>query len=308
MFLNDNTYLQEIPQLVRLFQRSFDRSLDPQYLKWRYLDNPLKELLVNVHIEDAIIVANYSASPCMLNIDGHSVKTALSMTTMTDPLFAGRGLFSKLASELYKYMIEKEYTMIWGFPNTNSHYAFINKLDWIDTYELPTMKLVLRDKVSKGLNIEIDDQFLLNYEQSQHLAGLIHVVKDKKYLQWRYARNPLNQYTNLVLVHDGYVSSYCVVKVYQQQLDIIDFQAKNRDEGQLLLRQAIQFATDKNLDAINCWAPRHHFMHGLCERLGFINREPITYLGARALNPALHNKNIYDYSNWFIQMGDSDVY
>ncbi len=308
MLLNNDTYLQKIPQLANLFKRSFGRSIDPLFLKWRYFDNPHGEMLVNVQIEDETIIANYSASPCILNIDGYSLKTALSMTTMTDPAFAGRGLFNKLASELYNHMTEKRYGMIWGFPNFNSHYSFVNKLGWTDIYELPTMQLVLKAQPIDSGCFETDNQFLLNYEQSQNFSGLNYVVKDHKYLQWRYARNPLNQYTNVVLAHDGYVSSYCVIKSYQQQLDIVDFQAKDRDEGHVLLRQVMHFALKNDMEAVNCWAPRHHFMHGLCERLGFVNREPITYLGAKVLASGLQNNSVYNYSKWFIQMGDSDVY
>jgi hypothetical protein len=308
LFLNHDTYLQEIPQLVGLFQRSFGRSLDPQYLKWRYVDNPCQDLLVNVHFENEAIVANYSASPCMLKIDGQSVKTALSMTTMTDPMFAGRGLFNKLACELYEYMTEKNYAMVWGFPNSNSHYAFMNKLKWVDIYEIPTMKFVLNKRVEKNIIYTSDNQFLLNYERSQYLGDLIHVVKNAKYLQWRYASNPNNQYTNLVISQHGCVSSYCVIKRYNQQVDIVDLQAQNRDEGQSLLLQAIQWASENDLGAVNCWAPRHHFMHGLCERLGFTNGEPVTYLGARTLSTVPQSKRINDYSRWYLQMGDSDVY
>ena len=54
--------------------------------------------------EEDKLIGHYAASPIELIIDGEKIKTALSMTTMTDPEFGGKGIFSKLASSLYREM------------------------------------------------------------------------------------------------------------------------------------------------------------------------------------------------------------
>ncbi len=307
MFLSHDEYLENIDGLAGLFLKSFGRGIRKDFLKWRYVDNPTKEIFVNIIKDENRIIANYSASPCQLSINGIARKSALSMTTMTDPEFAGRGLFQKLAEELYDSLQEKGYSAVWGFPNNQSHKTFNTKLKWQDIYEIPTMSL--RVNMSKDLkpsgSVVYDNGFLLEYSPVVSIKDLIHVVKDQTYLQWRYLRNPINAYVNIVVKNGEKASSYCVVKKYNMELDLVDFQASDAEQGIELIRSVIEYAKEQHLEKINCWAPRHHFMHGICERHGFANGEPITYLGVRSFGAF---ELSCDYSDWFIQMGDSDVY
>ena len=99
-----------------------------------------------------------------------------------------------------------------------------------------------------------------------------------------------------------------VFKYYGQCLDIVDFQAFSHDEAEYLLQAVIEIANDHKLSYINCWAPVHHFIHPLCTKYEFRNSTPITYFGGRILDKQLTQKDYLNYSNWYIQMGDSDVY
>lgn len=312
MFLTKDAYENNIKLLADLFEKSFNRKISTEFLRWRYLQNPTNDILACVSFDGERLVANYSASPCVLNICGNPTKTALSMTTMTDPDYTGKGLFTRLAMELYQLMLEKDYVMIWGFPNRNSHLNFVNKLKWLDIYEIPTMNLNLNDLVKRidvsNNEVVTDNCFELDYSTLCSGKGwLISIDKNQQYLQWRYCRNPFNNYVNFVLHQRGTVSSFCVIKVYGKDLDIVDFQAVDRDQGMVLLLTAIDYAMKMELNSVNCWAPRHHFFHSLCERLGFCNKEPITYFGARLLKDGGLNQ-ISEFSKWYLQMGDSDVY
>lgn len=44
------------------------------------------------------------------------------------------------------------------------------------------------------------------------------------------------------------------------------------------------------------------------ERIGFHNGEPITYFGALALQAYLNQTELYDFRQWYLTMGDSDVF
>lgn len=312
MFLTKDTYEKNIQLLADLFETSFNRKISTEFLRWRYLHNPTNDILACVSFDAERLVANYSASPCIMNIFGKPTKTGLSMTTMTDPDYSGKGLFTRLAMELYQLMLENDYNMIWGFPNRNSHLNFIDRLKWLDIYEIPTMHLNIADLVKRidvsNNEVVTDNCFELDYSTScAGKSGLISIEKNQQYLQWRYCRNPVNNYVNFVLHHRGFTSSFCVIKVYRKQLDIVDFQAVDKDQGMALLLTTINYALKLELNSINCWAPRHHFFHSLCERLGFYNKEPITYFGARHIT-AGGLKQISEFSNWYLQMGDSDVY
>ena len=313
MFLTKDTYEKNIQLLAELFERSFNRKISTEFLRWRYLHNPISDILACVSFDSKRLVANYSASPCILNIFGKLTKTGISMTTMTDPDYTGKGLFTQLAVELYQLMPEKDYNMIWGFPNRNSHLNFINRLKWVDIYEIPTMHLNLENLVKRidvsNKEVVTDNSFELDYSTACAGKGeMISIEKSQQYLQWRYCHNPVNNYVNFVLSQGRFITSFCVIKVYGRQLDIVDFQAVDKDQGMVLLLTAINYAMKLKLNSINCWAPRHHFFHSLCERLGFYNKEPITYFGARQLKDVGGLKQFSEFSNWYLQMGDSDVY
>ena len=114
--LSREEFNKYIPSLKRLFEVSFEREISEEFFRWRYLDNPIKDLFVAVAIDQEEVVANYSVSPVQMKQADKEFKTALSMTTMTHPSYSGRGLFTQLAEVVYDEMKEKNYTAVWGFP------------------------------------------------------------------------------------------------------------------------------------------------------------------------------------------------
>lgn len=309
MLLDYDSFLKNIEQIQKLFLCSFNREISKEFLIWRYANNPFKDTLFSVKYVDQQIISSYSASPCYLNIAGENKKTAISMTTMTHPIHRGEGIFPKLAHELYISMEDKGYYMIWGFPNNNSHRKFIKNLEWQDIYEIPTMVLDLnKHKNEEKIKYDTDNYFDLTYNNAKSFNEFVSVFKDKNYLKWRYAKNPFNKYTNIIVSNGNQVSSYAVIKKYNQSLDLVDCRAENYEEGEYLIKSTIAYAQQNSLRFINCWAPRHHFIHNICEKHGFLNSVPITYFGGRLLRDSSNKKDFFNYSNWYIQMGDSDVY
>jgi len=300
-------YASALEDLGCLFHKAFGRPVTEDMLRWRYLKNPLNKILADVAHDNGKIIANYSASPMQMVIDDSVHLAALSMTTMTDPDHGGKGWFTRLAESLYHRMASDGYSMIWGFPNRFSHRGFMARLGWQDVYEIPTMSC----KVNPGHGttddeLVLDDAFKLEYAAIPQPAR-IHVRKDRNYMQWRYAHCPDAEYKNIVIVNDGVVSSHAVVKVYGDALDVVDFRMSTKEEGRALLAMIMSMAVGRKCQTVNLWAPRHHDMHPLCERAGFVNTSPITYLGFRQLSSGSIGLST-NYSDWFLQMGDSDVY
>jgi hypothetical protein len=309
MLIDSSEFKNNINKMQQLFKVAFNRDISEQMLVWRYINNPCKQTLASVFNVEGNLIANYSACPCYLSHEGKVTKTALSMTTMTDPNHRRKGMFPMLAEELYEAMARDNYYFILGFPNHLSHQIFTTYLGWRDIYEIPTMSLDLTTCPNKdSVRCETDNYFELIYDDSIISDEYIHVVKDQQYLQWRYANNPVNEYINFVISKNKKVCSYLVLKKYGQSLDIVDFQAAGYEEGEYLLKSAITYAIDQKLKSINCWAPLYHFIHRLCEKNGFRNGQPITYFAGKVLNRQSYKKDFFDYRNWYIQMGDSDVY
>jgi len=299
----------DMDPILSLFSQCFGREMKADYWKWRFLNNPICQRFIYLAWDNETLASHYAVSPVVVSVEDADYLTSLSMTTMTRPDYRGMKLFPCLANLVYEQMAKLDYIMVWGFPNPKSHQVFLRDLHWADLYEIPTMQLKIAQNAKKyTIEISMDDQIAFEYTDNIYSAGRIHVKKNSEYLKWRYRDNPINKYTNLVIAKENKVSSFCVVKKYCNTLDIVDFQAKNEEEGEKLLIEAVSFACQNKLECINCWAPRHHFFHSLCEKMGFINREPITYLGYRQLAENKLKKISNNYSDWYIQMGDSDVY
>ena len=75
-----------------------------------------------------------------------------------------------------------------------------------------------------------------------------------------------------------------------------------------MLYAIVEMANQKNIHKINAWTPLYFFSRNVFEQIGFINDIPITYFGAKSLQVNGSDLPIHDYSRWYIQMGDSDVY
>lgn len=312
--IDKNEYLNRIEEFQKLFRDCFNRKITKEFLIWRYINNPINEMLVNIALENNKIIANYSVSPCKLSINGNIEKVGLSMTTMTHPNFRGRGLFTKLASELYKKMLQSNYKAVIGFPNNNSHLSFVNKLKWKDIYEIPTMKLDLSKICDfnsyNNSNIINDKDFLQDYSKiinNNNNNNKIKIYKDLEYLKWRFKDNPINKYDNYVLVQKQNVISSVVTKKFNNyEIDLVEMNALDDSCTKKMLEWTIKNAINNNIRYINMWCQLNDSVHLIAEKIGFVNSVPISYFGVRDFKEQVSALSIYN--NWNIQMGDSDVY
>ena len=298
-------------RLESLFLASYGKPVPPDYLDWRYASKAEGPLLFNVETIEGHAVASYSAFPVNVACHGATWRTGLSMTTMTHPQWRGKKLFEKLAAELYVHMAALGIGFVWGFPNAKSHPHFNAKLGWADIYEIPTMTLDLAagdpDAVSSDAGVATDNGFDLDYSGSNS-DGLLRIQRSNDYLVWRYTANPVHAYTNHVLSQHGCVSSYVVTKPFLDGLDLVDIQTADKEEARVLLAHVVRLAHETGLRHVRCWAPTHHAVHHVLERLGFKNASPVTYCGGRELTEGGAPREWQDYRNWYLQMGDSDVY
>jgi len=310
MILNSCAWNKTIHELELLFEQSFGRKIHPKYLEWRYSKHG-KPIFFSVEYQEEKIVASYSVFPIDIAVDNDLFTSAISMTTMTHPNWRGQNLFPKLATEMYNHLKDKNFLAVWGFPNTNSHLTFKRKLSWLDIHEIPTLVLNLKNLNFRSFIsdscVSTDHDFSLTYPPAPR-DGFLRVNRTKEYLIWRYLENPVNEYHNYVLAYDGKVSSYVITKQYQDGVDLVDIQCVDVNEAYILLTHIIKLSLTQKLNHLSCWASVHHNVHGVLERLGFQNSSPITYFGGLLLSQTKLNFDFYDYRNWYIQMGDSDVY
>ncbi len=305
--LKREEFIALLPQFYELYRLSFNHEINKQYLRWRYMENPMEDYFVGAALDNGAVVAGAAWSPCLMYLDGIIRKALISINSMVHPDYQRGGIFVKLHELFDGSFIEDGYEFLISFPNHLSHRTTITRLGRTDIYEIPTMTLNLERKSVQGpVDCHTDDQFSLDYSEICPFPNLNRIVKNSSYLRWRYYRDPINQYRNFVLHKKNKVSSYMVVKQYLDRLNIIDFQPGSYEEGSYLLDCAICYAQTLNLRMVTTWAPRHTFYHSLAERKGFRNNIPITYFCAKNFNDRMAVS--MDYSDWYIQQGDFYAY
>jgi predicted N-acetyltransferase YhbS len=291
--------------ILRLFERSFGKPLSEAFWRWRFLDDPHGDPLIELAWDGDILAGHYAVSPTTIAIEGERRPASLSMTTMTDPDYRGKGLFGQLATRLYERLTELEHAAVFGFPNTSSHRGFIRDLGWEDVHEIPMLRLDLAsakplDGEGTRVVTQLDATFDALFERCRRLRPVIG-WRDARHLAWRYLAHPTNDYT-IVAVPTG----YAVSKRIGEDLDIVDLLVVDEDAHQLRALLGGVLAASPGARAVNLWMPLASPLHLELERIGFVPGAPTTYFGVRALAPL--SVDLGDVRTWYYTMGDSDVF
>jgi hypothetical protein len=302
--------------ILKLFKSAFGKELSVDYWRWRFIENPVTQLMIKLMWDETRLVGHYAVSPLVLNVDGEKILTALSMTTMTDPEYAGKGIFTKLASELYLEEYKNHgLKSVWGFPNNNSHFAFINKLQWNDLEKIQTLSLSMEKIGGVALSsIKQANLFVQGHVKAFDQITVqqkIKVDRSLNYLNWRYLNNPSNAY--MILEKEaGDINYYAVTKIFKSFSDQSKFEVDilelvfPEDNLQELMGTIKNIYKDFDVMQINVWLSPHDKRSKTLTQIGFLNTAHMTHMGVKIMDSkyeVLNNSNEWAYS-----MGDSDIY
>lgn len=307
-------------KVLELFHLAFGKQMEENFWDWRYIRNPYSSSqLIDLMWNGDDLIGHYALWPMEFCFNDEIIKGALSMTTMTHPDHGSKGIFTKLAQSVYKRAFEQnDIELIWGFPNRNSHYGFISKLQWKDVAVLPMVSnwMEFRNN-SKSLDYTVIEQFTAAHEDvvKRYLPNnTLTVNKTEKYLNWRYNEHPLHKYYSLT---SGELDGFIVVKIIpsfdvkgEYELDILEWcLPRNLHQVEVALDIINSFAKDKIYSSqgkvrTNMWMSVHDHMFQLLEKNRFIISQPLTYLGQLSEG----NSRFEHYSGWSLSLGDSDVF
>jgi len=301
--------------ILKLFRQSYGRELDERFWAWRFRHSPAGEGVIYLSWDGDVLTAHYAVTPVVMHINGQSWLTGLSGTTMTHPDYRGRGLFPDLAQRTYAYMAESGMGLVWGFPNALSHRGFVRTLKWIDIYEIPMLRLPLQGRFAlptPSENVTEIEEFDIRFDRLWNQVKDNYPIiarRDRQHLQWRYVENPAERYRILAHVGDESLLGYAVFKRYQDELQIVDLlTVQDVNVGLGLVSRVAHIALEESAASVSLWLNVTHPLHHALEKRGFGNGEPVTYFGGLALQPDLPAAELYDFRNWYLTMGDSDVF
>lgn len=312
-------------QILELFELAFKKRLSEKFWDWRFKNNPFGEdLMINLMWEGDILAGHYAVSAIELEIEGATVKSSLSGTTMTHPDFQGRGIFSDLASTLYERIHnQQDIALVYGFPNNNSHYGLVKNIHWQDVGIVSNFSRNFKVNFNKeelsGNGLNSINKFTKEHENFvrsniDNLGFNTAVKRSEKYLNWRYLNCPINDYYCKEIRSKDKLIGIFIFKVFEAdgastQIDIMEFFCS---PGLYLINKILDLLKNclaqKGFKEIACnmWLSLFDPRHLLFEKLGFVISTPLTYMCAKPLSEEY--AGIANFRNWYISMGDSDVY
>lgn len=299
-------------EITRLFSAAFKKEMSLAYWDWRFSQNPFSEKkYISTYWDGEQLIGHYAASPIEFLKNGDVIKSAISMTTMVDPNYQRLGVFPIIANDVNKKLEKDGFELIWGFPNNNSHFGLVNGIGWNDVALMPMLSL-------QKNQFPIDSKFnnfdftLLHdfYETKDDIfvvpSKSIQINKTKKYLNWRYVLNPLNDYK--IIAIDDQIIVYKTLKAFHDpdslEVDILEISARITFR-QIKAGISWIIKNEINIYKINIWCSIFDHRYKFFERLGFTNGLPLTNFSVRNFK---NDNSFFDFRNWDLSLGYSDVF
>jgi N-acetylglutamate synthase-like GNAT family acetyltransferase len=305
---------------------------------------------------DSEVVAQYAVMRFPMSYKETRVEGAISTATATDTKHRGKGLFIKLAQALYEDITKDGCQIVFGFPNAQSIQGFIARLGWFEVGAFPLhLRIidffpfvrkylgnnVLSRTVSRICGIVSKAVFPAhkhnndNYKiglvppgglpagmaapwKESAISDKIGVVRDSRYLQWRYLEKPFFTYEIYTVSREGALCGCFVIYVAEKlglkTVYVMECSATgdNHETYSAILDKLDDIARERKADSISMLLMPSHPQYKFFRKGGFI-RVPKKvlpqkiYFAAKVLSDQVDVAYVKNPNNWYLSWGDSDV-
>jgi len=346
----------DLASVMDLFRGAFPLHHPNEMLyRWHFMDNPVMPKSSAAAVVDGKIVAHAGFSGRKAFICAKDDLLFVKQTSMSAPSVRGTGIYSKLLTWANEQLLLRGGKIVLSYPNTNNHPVQILRDDYNDIYQIPALQKTFPQGVGPGYRadrvvVPSDDLpgrilhagreqcnpqpfvFPQEYDElwRETLAGeRFGIMRDAKYLTWRYAERPDIDYHLLEDREGGKLKSAIVWKFYPQEkpekIMVVDWLHSQQDESAARLFEHLEdFAArcvvgrtgtpvgkagDGGLP-IALWQNVYRKkMHKIMEKRGYVPALPILYFGAFPLVDDTDSiDGFHDYRNWYVGMSDVDIF
>lgn len=186
---------------------------DKTVWEYKHVNNPFGKSLVLVAEENGQIVGVRAFMRWQWQLGSKSLSTFRAVDTATHPDYQGKGIFKKLTLKALEIASESGDHFVFNTPNPQSKPGYL-KMGWeeVDRVKLnliPVFPSFNWKKVQKEINrLEVDlDSLLLISRTKKIRNNLLFTPKNKKFLNWRYIENPLQDY-EIIAGKDYFIAFY----------------------------------------------------------------------------------------------------
>jgi GNAT superfamily N-acetyltransferase len=142
------------------------------------------------------------------------------------------------------------------------------------------------------------------------------IVRNSKYLNWRYFDKPHSKYIVLAAIRKHEVDGFVVLAIDVHPMlklkrgYIVDLFAKSENAIHHLLQSTFKYFTKEHVDSIICWSMKRHPLYDCLLEKGFIQDHFNSQKLICRINTENSNFRKYYYKfekDWYFMMGDSDI-
>ncbi len=308
-------------RILELFKEVFHREMSFAFWKWRYLDNPCGRAISWLAFDGDRIAGHFAVLPMEVQFEGKLYRAIFPVTAMTHPDYAGLGIFTRLITDIYNYARKQNYDLAYGFFNPNTLYVNVHRAGYRESdiikmgiweKKLDTASLPGTESESVIQIQTFDDRADRLWERVKNEFVAI-VPRTNTFLNWRFTEYKEIDYPKFVFNKGSDILGYIVLKVYAGENivrgHIVDLLCI-RDEKVVksLIDRAYGFFREKGISDISCWMT-DSFIGPLLKWEGFSRRETGTNFAALVLDRTRGMLlPLEKPENWYLTMGDSDVF
>ncbi|MBS1742101.1 MAG: GNAT family N-acetyltransferase [Bacteroidetes bacterium] len=278
-------------------------------LNWLHHENLLHKNEIYYAMQGLQMAAIYTALPVIFRINGVPQPALQSIDTLTDKDHRGKGLFIKLANNLYKDAAQAGFKLIYGFPNPNSAPGFYQKLQWHSFGEVPFLLKPLNPfyLLKKAINrkphtdfsstnylfdaprvvkqhsnssIQAIDHFGADYDEIWNRASAdIKICADRSaaYMNWRYIQKPGEHYYRYGLYEGNKLTGVVVFSIKHKHGGLVGtilelvFDPSDTGKGKQLLKLATKLCKKQKVDVMLAWSLKGCFNYAAYKKAGYFS-------------------------------------
>jgi hypothetical protein len=318
---------EDCGRLFDLFERVWHSKALRERWNWEYLDNPKSDSIKILVAEDEGNIAGYTTRlPFELKVRGKSLPFYFSVNSMVDPNYGRRGIMKSLylkAAETMPLLYSKGSTtamyrllMKIGYETVepNNYMARINSLPgWIlwrlghpvgKTGNAPEAGSI-DEEFNKVVRYGSEFDIFWNDICSRY-PGI--VVKNAKYMNWRYVDIPHKSYESFYRISGGKIVSTVVFYVGGKTGTIVDimWDSTHAEEPGRTIRFIRRYARACGLVKTVCWATFDDLRRCLKKHL-FFERKETPHFSALSKTESIGGYPVSDASAFHFVHGDGDT-
>jgi GNAT superfamily N-acetyltransferase len=218
-------------------------------------------------------------------VHGREVRAAQSLDVMTSTAWRGRGLYLRLATQVYDRLAEDGTEVVYGFPNEEASPGFFGPLGWVPLGPVPLLARPLPTGLVGGMRVHGRAACMVELDEAPdeidalwaRIAPVLSVTvpRDREFLQWRLFERPGADYVVLGMRERGRLVGVGAVGLGERQgrrvAHLLDLLVDPGDDraGRRLLRELLRVAARRRAHAMLAWCPTSAPIRPLLRLNGF---------------------------------------